>query len=165
MAKSLHASVQGLALIQRFEGFQSSVYKDAAGLPTIGYGHLILPSEREYFCGGINSGEALTLLQQDIQTAEHAVNRLITVPLSQNQFDALVSFTFNLGTGVLQRSTLRRVINREEHEGAPHQFKRTYGRESADYRDLLLGVRQKRNFMRLRLSIRFGHNFIELSQN
>lgn len=52
------------------------------------------------------------------------VLRLINVPLTNGQFDSLVSFTFNLGTGALQRSTLRRKVNREEHEEVPAQFKR-----------------------------------------
>ena len=54
--------------------------------------------------------------------AERAVLRLISVPLTQGQFDALVSFTFNLGAGALQRSTLRRKVNREEHADVPAEF-------------------------------------------
>lgn len=57
-------------------------------------------------------------------TAERAVLRLISVPLTDGQFDALVSFTFNLGAGALQRSTLRRKVNREEHEDVPAEFLR-----------------------------------------
>ena len=56
--------------------------------------------------------------------AERAVLRLIKVPLTDGQFDALVSFTFNLGSGALQRSTLRRKVNREEHEEVPAEFLR-----------------------------------------
>lgn len=56
--------------------------------------------------------------------AEQAVCRLIKVPLTDGQFDALVSFTFNLGSGALQRSTLRRKVNHEEHEEVPDQFMR-----------------------------------------
>ncbi|MBN8542806.1 MAG: lysozyme [Alphaproteobacteria bacterium] len=61
-------------------------------------------------------------LRKDLRVAEQAVMRLIHVPLTQNQFDALVSFTFNLGSGALQRSTLRRKINRGEHEAAAREF-------------------------------------------
>ena len=64
------------------------------------------------------------LLRQDAQIAERAVLRLINVPLIDSQFDALVSFTYNLGCGALQRSTLRRKINREEHAEVPEQFMR-----------------------------------------
>lgn len=63
-------------------------------------------------------------LRQDAQIAERAVLRLINVPLTDGQFDALVSFTYNLGGGALQRSTLRRKINREEHAEVPEQFMR-----------------------------------------
>ncbi|MDA0782256.1 MAG: lysozyme [Proteobacteria bacterium] len=56
--------------------------------------------------------------------AEQAVCRLIKVPLTDGQFDALASFTFNLSSGALQRSTLRRKVNREEHDEAPEQFMR-----------------------------------------
>ena len=57
-------------------------------------------------------------------TAERAVLRLIRVPLEDGRFDALSSFTFNLGTGALQRSTLRRKVNREEHDAVPAEFRR-----------------------------------------
>ena len=63
-------------------------------------------------------------MRQDAQIAERAVLRLINVPLTDGQFDALVSFTYNLGGGALQRSTLRRKINREEHAEVPEQFMR-----------------------------------------
>ncbi len=76
------------------------------------------------FKNGISKGEAEALLIKDVQTAESAVLRLIRVPLTDGQFDALVSFTFNLGSGVLQRSTLRRKVNREEHAEVPDQLMR-----------------------------------------
>ena len=63
-------------------------------------------------------------MRQDAQITERAVLRLINVPLTDGQFDALVSFTYNLGGGALQRSTLRRKINREEHTEVPEQFMR-----------------------------------------
>lgn len=63
-------------------------------------------------------------MRQDAVIAERAVLRLISVPLTDGQFDALVSFTYNLGGGALQRSTLRRKINREEHAEVPEQFMR-----------------------------------------
>ncbi len=64
------------------------------------------------------------MLRRDVQVAERAVLRLIDVPLTDGQYDALVSFTFNLGAGALQRSTLRRKVNREEHADVPAQLMR-----------------------------------------
>jgi len=80
--------------------------------------------ERERFADGIDEQEAEDLLQGDVRWAERGVLRLINVPLTDGQFDALVSFTFNLGTGALQRSTLRRKVNREEHAQVPREFMR-----------------------------------------
>lgn len=119
-----HISQQGLALIKRFEGFSPTIYFDAAGLPTIGYGHLLRPGEAEMFARGISEEAGIALLIKDVQKAEQAVLRLVHVPLSEGQFDALVSFTFNLGSGALQRSTLRRKVNREEHADVPPEFMR-----------------------------------------
>jgi lysozyme len=119
-----HVSQQGLALIKRFEGFSPTIYLDAAGLPTIGYGHLLRPGEAEMFARGISEEAGIALLIKDVQKAEQAVLRLVHVPLSEGQFDALVSFTFNLGSGALQRSTLRRKVNREEHADVPPEFMR-----------------------------------------
>ena len=112
----------GLDLIKRFEGFSPTVYICPAGYPTIGYGHVVKPDERERFAGGITPEQAESLLRQDVQIAERAVLHLITVPLTDGQFDALVSFTFNLGAGALQRSTLRRRVNRGDHAAVPAEF-------------------------------------------
>ena len=119
-----HITQEGLDLIKRFEGFSPTIYICPAGYPTIGYGHVVRNEEKERFHAGIDQEQGEDLLRRDAQVAEHAVLRLITVPLTDGQFDALVSFTFNLGSGALQRSTLRRKVNREEHEDVPAQFKR-----------------------------------------
>jgi lysozyme len=117
-----HISKQGLDLVCRFEGFSPVIYICPAGYPTIGYGHLITEANKEQFLDGVDEDEALELLRQDVEVAERAVLRLINVPLTQGQFDALVSFTFNLGSGALQRSTLRRKVNREEHADVPAEL-------------------------------------------
>ena len=117
-----HITQNGIDLIKRFEGFSRTVYFCPAGYPTIGYGHVVKPHEN--FSAGINEVQAEELLCQDAVIAERAVLRLINVPLTDGQFDALVSFTYNLGGGALQRSTLRRKINREEHAEVPEQFMR-----------------------------------------
>ena len=117
-------SEEGLNLIKRFEGFSKTIYTCPAGYPTIGYGHLVKPNEAESFADGVLKDEATDLLRQDVGIAERAVLRYVDVPLTDGQFDALVSFTFNLGAGALQRSTLRRKVTREEHDEVPAQFKR-----------------------------------------
>ena len=118
----LEISQQGLALVKHFEGFNSSVYYCPAGYATIGYGHLV--KGNELFERPISESVAEALLRQDVRSAERAVRRLIQVPLTQSQFDSLVSFTYNLGGGALQRSTLRRVINRGHHHEVPRQLRR-----------------------------------------
>lgn len=117
-----HITQAGIDLIKQFEGFWPTVYICPAGYPTIGYGHVVKPHERERFAKGITAEQAEALLRQDVESAERAVLRLITVPLTDGQFDALVSFTFNLGAGALQRSTLRRRVNRGDHAAVPAEF-------------------------------------------
>jgi GH24 family phage-related lysozyme (muramidase) len=117
-----HISKDGLDLICRFEGFSPVIYICPAGYPTIGYGHLITEANKEQFLDGVDEDEALELLRKDVAAAERAVLRLINVPLTQGQFDALVSFTFNLGAGALQRSTLRRKVNRGELDDVPAEL-------------------------------------------
>ena len=117
-----HVTEAGLDLIKRFEGFSPKIYICPAGYPTIGYGHVVLAHEQDQFAGGVTQAEATELLRKDVRIAERAVLRLISVPLTDGQFDALVSFTFNLGAGALQRSTLRRKVNRGEHEGIPSEL-------------------------------------------
>jgi GH24 family phage-related lysozyme (muramidase) len=114
----------GLALIRRFESFSPTVYVCPAGYETIGYGHVIRDGERERFANGISEHEAEDLLRRDAGIAERAVLRLIAVPLTDGQFDALASFAFNVGGGALQRSTLRRKVNREEHSAVPGEFRK-----------------------------------------
>ena len=117
-----HVTEEGLDLIKRFEGFSPTIYICPAGYPTIGYGHVVLAHEQDQFAAGITQAEATELLRKDVRIAERAVLRLISVPLTDGQFDALVSFTFNLGAGALQRSTLRRKVNRGEHESVPAEL-------------------------------------------
>ena len=117
-----HITNNGLKLVKSFEGFSSKIYLDSAGLQTIGYGHLILPHEKSSFKNVLSISEAESILKQDLAIAENAVARLIKIPLNNKQFDALVSFTFNVGAAALQRSTLRHKVNRSEHEQVPAEF-------------------------------------------
>ncbi len=119
-----HITSNGLKLIKRFEGFSAKAYIDSAGFLTIGFGHLIMPHEKHLLKNTITEPQAEELLKDDIALAENAVARLISVPLTDNQFDALVSFTFNLGAGALQRSTLRAKLNRGEYWSVPAEMMR-----------------------------------------
>ena len=105
----MELSTAGLELIKRSEGFRNLVYKDVAGFPTIGYGHLLKAGES--FPDGITEGQGAMLLSGDVQEAEQAVSRLVAVPLTQGQYDALVDFTFNLGSGRLVSSTMLKELN------------------------------------------------------
>ncbi len=118
--KRMQVSEAGLELIKRSEGFRSAVYRDAAGVPTIGYGHRILRGES--YPGGIDEAQGDRLLAADVQLAEEAVERLVKVPLTQGQFDVLVDFCFNLGTARLAASTLLQELNAGDYEGARRQL-------------------------------------------
>lgn len=112
----------GVSLIRAFEGFSPTPYICPAGFPTVGYGHLVEEGERFDMPLSWEEGEAL--LRADLPRYEGAVCRLIDVPLEELCFDALVSFTFNLGEGALAASTLRRVINVGHLADAGPQFDR-----------------------------------------
>jgi lysozyme len=113
-------SVAGLELLKRSEGFRNHVYLDVAGIPTIGYGHRLLHSDS--FSNGIDEPQAANLLASDVRDAEQAVERLVKVPLSQGQFDALVDFVFNLGMGRLASSTLLKCLNQGRYDDAAEQL-------------------------------------------
>ena len=106
----------GLDFIRRWEGCELKVYKDSAGYQTIGVGHLIVDADplEAWQNKGITETEAISLLRDDVAHAEGCVHRYILWPLNQNQWDALISFTFNVGGGALKSSTLRRKLNMGE---------------------------------------------------
>lgn len=112
----------GLSLVKSFEGLRLTKYQDVVGKWTIGYGHLILPSES--FPAPITESQAEALLRKDLSISEAGVSNLVKVPINQNQFDALVSFTFNLGVGNLQNSTLLKKLNAGDKQGAADEFLR-----------------------------------------
>ena len=98
---------QGLELIKEFEGCQLEAYLCPAGVPTIGYGHT-----RSAKLGQIISqADADALHREDLADSEDAVDRLVTAQINDNQFSALVSFTFNIGAGAFERSTLLSMLN------------------------------------------------------
>jgi GH24 family phage-related lysozyme (muramidase) len=111
-------SDQGLELIMQFEGCRLSAYHDAVGVPTIGYGRT----------HGVKMGDHVTheqaeqYLLEDVEDFEHCVNKIFPEGLMQGEFDALVSFSFNLGCGALRRSTLARKLAHGDNRGAADEF-------------------------------------------
>jgi lysozyme len=112
----------GLALVKHFEGYSPIVYEDAAGYPTIGFGHLIKPGEKTQ--EPLLGDAAERLLQKDIAPKAAAVNQYVRVPLFQGQYDSLISWTYNLGEGALKSSTMLKKINAGRHDEVPGQMKR-----------------------------------------
>lgn len=116
----------GINLITQFEGFSASPYLDQRGIPTIGYGST-------YYSDGtpvtmddnaITQDQAISLLQLYVQKFERVINAHVTVKLNQNQFDALVDFTYNVGPGNFLSSTLLTILNQGNYSGVPAQFMR-----------------------------------------
>ena len=106
----------GIDLIKHFEGLRLHTYRCSAGILTIGYG---CTNPKYAIIGNtITEQQAEQLLRNDLVNAQRSVARLISVPLTDNQYAALVSFVFNLGGGALQRSTLRQRINRGDYNVA-----------------------------------------------
>ena len=116
----MNISNEGLSLIKKFEGCELDSYKCAAGVWTIGYGstHGIEKGM------SISKSRAEELLLEDIAQFEDIVDKAVSVNLSQNQYDALVSWTFNLGGGNLNSSTMLKVLNAGDYENVPEQIKR-----------------------------------------
>lgn len=112
----------GLALIKTYEGFSAKAYRCPAGYWTIGYGHRI--ATHETFPENISKAEAEALLLRDVQVAEKAVRKGITIVLNENQFSALVSFVYNIGSGAFMRSTLRKQVNAGNHSAIPRELLR-----------------------------------------
>jgi lysozyme len=119
----MQTSDKGLEFITKHEGEVLSVYNDVAGYPTIGVGHLIRDDDPD-FSDGITHAQAIDLLREDAGHAEECVSNRVTVALTQTQFDALVSFVFNIGGGAFRNSTLRRLLNQGRYEDVPEQLRR-----------------------------------------
>lgn len=118
--KTCALSDNGYALIRTFEGYSPYVYKDSAGLPTIGYGHLIVKGDK--FNEPLMPEAAHALLVKDTAKAVNGLNKNVNVKLKQNQADSVISFTYNVGVGALQKSTLLKKINAEKHSEVPQEF-------------------------------------------
>jgi lysozyme len=118
----MFVSEKGLDLIKFYESFEPNWYVCPSGKTTIGYGHVKL--KKDVFSEPITEEFAVALLNQDCLIAENAVRERVSIPLTQGQFDALVSFAFNAGVGNFKASTLLRMLNAGDIQGAANQFDR-----------------------------------------
>ena len=116
----MQTSQEGIALIKKFEGCELEAYKCAAGVWTIGYGST----------KGVNEGDTITqeeadkLLTEEMSEYEGYINDMVTSDLKQNEFDALVSWVYNLGPSNLSSSTLLQRLNNKDWQDIPNQIKR-----------------------------------------
>ena len=131
----MNVSPRAIEVIRHHEGVRNRPYRCPAKLWTIGVGHVIYPDQgrlpldkrdgvqlREEDNRAFSSEEIDAILRHDLERFERGVERFCPVPLTQGQFDALVSFSFNVGLGTLQRSTLRQKVLRGDMEGAAEEF-------------------------------------------
>lgn len=118
-------ATRGIELIKEFEGCRLTAYKCPAGVWTIGYGHTGTVDGKAVASGmSITAKKATELLKADLAKFEAAVNTYVTAPITQNMFDALVSFAFNCGAGALKGSTLLKKLNAKDYDGAAAEFAR-----------------------------------------
>ena len=133
-------SAAGISLIKEFEGLELESYYCSSNVLTIGYGHT---GADVYVGQRITEAEAEALLKADLNRFESAVSRLITVPLTQHEFDAIVSFAFNCGVGALEDSTFRKRMNAGEEK--PLCFKEEFPRWTKGPNGPLPGLVRRRD--------------------
>ena len=119
-----HINDRGIEMVKSFEGLALRPYVCAGGVNSVGYGATRSSNSRPFNLDmePITKAEAETLLIRDLDSSEGWVSRLIKTALTENQYSALTSFTFNVGAGALQRSTLRMKLNRGEYQNAADGF-------------------------------------------
>lgn len=118
MIGGMKYSEAGRKLTEKFEGCRLISYQDVKGVWTIGYGHTLGVKEGQK----CSQDQADSWLAEDVSWAEASVNRLVHVPVTQEEFDALVDFTFNVGVGAFANSTMLRRLNVNDHGGAAAEF-------------------------------------------
>ena len=120
MCDNLKTSESMITVIKKFEGLRLKAYKCPAGVYTIGYGHT------ENVCADSEISELMAdqILRKDLKKFENSIKKLVKVPLSQCQFDALVSLVFNIGATNFKNSTLLKYLNNGEYSLAAEQFER-----------------------------------------
>jgi hypothetical protein len=112
----------GLDLIKNFEGLRLEAYQDSIGIWSIGVGSIRINGQPVQQGMVITEDQANQLLTEELNHFVEIINQVVQVDLTQNQFDALVSFTYNLGDGNLRKSTLLRKLNAGDYQGAADEF-------------------------------------------
>ena len=138
----MNISKEGITFLEKYaEGKRSTVYNDSNGKPTIGIGHLLTKDELSSgkivikyanphnneivkYRDGLTDKQIYALLVSDLVSVEGIINIAVKVPLTQNQYDALVSFVFNVGNTAFVNSTLLKVLNQGKYEEVPTQMRR-----------------------------------------
>lgn len=116
-------TVEGLALIKRFEGLRLDAYRDAVGVWTIGYGHTSMAGAPEVREGlRISEADAHEILARDVDAFARGVRNLVKVELSDPQFSALVSFAYNVGLGGFKRSSVLTAVNASDFDAVPRRL-------------------------------------------
>ena len=132
---AMQVGQRGKNLFKEWEGLVTHEYLDSGGAPTIGIGHLLTRSERTSgkisigglaldYRNGFTEQQCWDLLDEDLAGTAAVVNDAVKVSLNQNQFDALVSFVFNVGDGAFRSSTLLRLLNQGQYDQVPAQLRR-----------------------------------------
>jgi len=123
MNETLRTSAKGRAAITSREGNILKAYRDGGGVLTIGVGHTSAAGPPTVTAGmTISAAQSDNILADDLRSVEKSIYKLVKVALSQNQFDALVSFVFNVGAGAFGKSTLLKKLNSGDTSGAADQF-------------------------------------------
>ena len=131
----MQMSERGKDLLAQWEGVREKLYLDPVGLATIGIGHLLTRDEissgklwikgaKVKYYQGLTRSQVMDLLDQDLEIFEKAINDSVKVELTQDQFDALASFSFNVGAHAFVKSTLLKVLNQGQYEEVPRQLRR-----------------------------------------